>query len=257
MSERLQGKVAVVTGSTSGIGAAIARALAAEGACVVVSGRRENEGEAVAQAIRAAGGKALFQKTDVTSQDECQALCRRAQEEWGRLDVLVNNAGIFPRRNLDEVDAAFWDQVFNINVRGAFFCCQAAAEFMRPQQSGSIINIGSVNAFGITRPRLVTYGCSKTALYGLTVNLARVFAPDHIRVNWVTVGWVLTEKEFEVQAGEGNDREKMLSQAAHLPMGEYTTEEDIARSCVFLASDEAKHVTGANLNTGAGLGVML
>ena len=104
----------------------------------------------------------------------------------------------------------FWDQILDINVRAAFFCCQAATPLMRQRGGGSIINIGSVHAFG-TRPRMLPYGISKSALYALTMNLARILAPDHIRVNWVTVGWVLTEKEFEVQAGEGTESEELLA----------------------------------------------
>ncbi|MDH7570062.1 MAG: glucose 1-dehydrogenase [Armatimonadota bacterium] len=254
MGAQLQGKVAVVTGSTSGIGAAIARMFAAQGARVVVSGRREPEGESVVRAIRDAGGVAVFQKTDVSVPEECARVCHRAHDEFGALHILVNNAGIFPRMPFNETTPEFWDRIFAINVRGAFLCSQAAARFMSAGGGGSIINIGSGNAWG-THDRLFAYGCSKAALWGMTVTLARVLAPQHIRVNWVTVGWVLTEKEFEVQEGEGHSRQQMVDRAGQLPMGEYTTEEDIAAACVYLASDAARHVTGANLTVGAGLGV--
>ncbi len=255
MGERLQGKVAIVTGSTSGIGAGIVRALAAEGARVVVSGRRQPEGEAVVAEIRAAGGTALFLQADVANPEECGLLCRRAVEEFGRLDILVNNAGIFPRVDFAEVTPEYWDRIFDTNVRGPFFCCQAAAPLLRAAGGGSIINIGSVNAFGVNRERILVYGTSKTALYGLTMNLARLLAPDRIRVNWITVGWVLTDKEFEIQAGEGRDAQAMLANAPQLPMGEYSTVEDVAHACVYLASEEAVRVTGANVNAGAGLGI--
>lgn len=254
MSHRLVGKVAVVTGSTSGIGAGIAQALAAAGARVVVSGRRSREGNAVVAAIREAGGEAIFQQTDLRQPEECRRLCQCAAEAFGGLDILVNNAGVFPRMDFEEVTPEFWDQILDINVRAAFFCCQAATPLMRQRGGGSIINIGSVHAFG-TRPRMLPYGISKSALYALTMNLARILAPDHIRVNWVTVGWVLTEKEFEVQAGEGTDSEELLKRAETLPMGEFSTVEDVAQACVYLAGDETAHVTGSNLNTGAGLGV--
>ncbi|MBM4081796.1 MAG: SDR family NAD(P)-dependent oxidoreductase, partial [Planctomycetes bacterium] len=136
MGTRLLNKIGVVTGSTSGIGAAIAQALAAEGARVVVSGRREGEGEKVAAGIRGAGGQAVFQKTDLAAPDECARLCRRAQEEFGGLDILVNNAGLFPRASFDDTTLELWDELFAVNVRGAFLCSQAAAPLMRQRGGG-------------------------------------------------------------------------------------------------------------------------
>jgi NAD(P)-dependent dehydrogenase (short-subunit alcohol dehydrogenase family) len=254
LSGRLDGKVAAITGSTSGIGEGIARGLAAEGAAVVISGRRESEGEAVAEAIRQGGGRAVFQRTDIASAGDCQALCQRAVDEFGGLDLLVNNAGVFPRANLDEVTVDFWDRIFAVNVRGAFLCCQAAVPHFKARGGGVIINVGSGNAFG-TGERLIVYGASKAALYNLTMNLGRCLARDRIRVHWITVGWVMTEKEFEVQEGEGRSREQMLEQAGRLPMGEYTTVEDIAAGCVYLAGDDAVRVSGADLVIGAGIAI--
>jgi NAD(P)-dependent dehydrogenase (short-subunit alcohol dehydrogenase family) len=256
MTRRLQGKVAVVTGSTGGIGESIARALAVEGAGVVVSGRRAAEGEAVAAAVRAAGGSAVFHPADVRRPEDCRAVCRRAADEFGGLDVLVNNAGIFPRMGFENTTPEFWDDVFDINVRGTFLCSQAAVPLMRARGGGSIMMIGSGCAFGIG-DRLFAYGTSKSALYAMTMNMARILAPQRIRVNWITVGWVLTEKEFEVQESEGNSRQDMLDAASKLPMGRYSTPEEIAEACVYLATDAASGVTGSDLNTGAGLGIHL
>lgn len=251
----LAGKTAVITGSTSGIGEAIARRFAAEGARVVVSGRRTERGEAVVAAIRAAGGEALFQAADLRRPDDCSGLIHRAVAAYGGLDILVNNAGIFPRRPFLETTPDFWDEVFAVNLRAPFLCAQAAVPPMRERGGGCILNIGSGNAF-LTGERLIAYGVSKAALYNLTMNLARCLAPDHIRVNWLTVGWVLTEQEFQVQEEqEGRSREDMLAAAARLPMGEYTQVEDVAAGCVFLASDEAARITGTDLNVTAGLRV--
>ena len=252
MKERLQGKTAVVTGSTSGIGAAIAKGFAAEGARVVVSGRRKNEGKTVTEAIRRAGGHAVFQETDVRKPEDCERLCRRAASEFGGLDILVNNAGVFPRADFDGTTAEVWDMMFEVNTRGAFLCSKAAVPLMRKQRGGSIINVGSGHAF-VGWERLFAYGCSKGALYVMTMKLAKILAKDRIRVNWITVGWVLTEMELAVQVSDGHDDEWLRKNAPSLPMGQYNTVEDVAAACVYLGSDEAARVTGSDVNVSAGM----
>jgi len=257
MANRLKDKAAVVTGSTSGIGAGIARAFAAEGAAVVISGRRAEEGEAMAAGIREEAGAAVYQETDLRNADDCKNLCQRAKDEFGGLDILVNNAGIFPRAKLEETSPEFWDAMLDINLKGAFLCCQSAAPLMRERGGGSIINIGSTCAFSSGGPgdSLFAYGCSKGAMYIMTMKLAGNLASDRIRVNWVTVGWVLTEKEFEIQAVEGNNPEWLEENEKRLPMNQYNTVEDMAAGCIYLASDEAERVTGSNLNIAAGMGI--
>lgn len=252
MAERLAGKVAVVTGSTSGIGEGIARAFCAEGARVVVSGRRAERGEAIAAELREAGSEAIFHRADVAEPDNCRLLIDAAVEAWGGLDCLVNNAAIFPRSPFLETTPEFFDQVFTINLRGPFLCAQAAIPHLRQRGGGVILNIGSGNGF-LTGDKLITYGVSKGALHNLTMNLAKNYAAEQIRVNWVTVGWVLTEMEFVIQAEEGRDRDDIVQHGEQLPMGEFNTVEDIAAACLYLASDEARHVTGCELNASAGL----
>ncbi|MBM4085480.1 MAG: SDR family oxidoreductase, partial [Planctomycetes bacterium] len=176
------------------------------------------------------------------------------QEEFGGLDILVNNAGLFPRASFDDTTLELWDELFAVNVRGAFLCSQAAAPLMRQRGGGSIINIGSCHAFA-TGGNLFAYGCTKGALYVLTMNMARCLAKDRIRVNWITVGWVLTEKELEVQAKEGRDLEWLKQNEAQRPMGRYNTAEEIAAGCVYLASDDAQNVTAANLNVSGGMSI--
>ncbi len=254
MAQQLSGKVAVVTGSTSGIGAAIAQRLAADGARVVVSGRREDAGQAVVEAIVAAGGQARFQRCDLRSPDDCRALCDAAGAAYGGLDVLVNNAGIFPRASLEETTPELWDDIMVTNLRGPFLCAQAALPYMRQRGGGCIINVGSGNAYVAGRS-LLAYGVSKGALLNLTMNLAKLLAPDHIRVNWLTVGWVLTEKEYEVQAGEGRSATELEQIAERLPWGQFNTPDEYGAACAWLASDEARHVTGCELNSSAGLTV--
>ncbi|MCC7492166.1 MAG: SDR family oxidoreductase [Fimbriimonadaceae bacterium] len=252
MAGRLAGKIAVVTGSTSGIGAGIVQRFAAEGAAVVVSGRRPAEGESVVAQIRAAGGEASFCQTDVAVPADCRHLIAAAGEAYGGLDILVNNAGIFPRCRFLDTTVEFWDEVLNINVRGAFLCCQAAVPLMQAGGGGSIINVGSCNAF-TTGDALFAYGVSKGALWTLTQNLAKNLAPLRIRANWISVGWVLTEKELEVQAKEGRTPDDLQAGAAQRPMGEYNTVDDIAWAAVYLASDEAIRVSGSDLNASAGM----
>jgi NAD(P)-dependent dehydrogenase (short-subunit alcohol dehydrogenase family) len=257
MDGQLMGKVALVTGSTSGIGAAIAQAMAAAGAAVVVSGRRRDRGEQLVAAIGAAGGRARYAEADLYRPADCDSVCRAAVEAFDGLDILVNNAAIFPRCDLAATDAEVWDRIHDLNVRAPFLCSRAAAAWMRDHGGGAIINIGSGTAFGRGGGRLFAYACSKAALFSMSMKLAGELAPHRIRVNWVTVGWVLTEKEFEIQAGEGVDRERLAAQEAGLPMGQYNTAEEIAQGCVYLASAAAARITGSDLNISAGLAIHL
>jgi NAD(P)-dependent dehydrogenase (short-subunit alcohol dehydrogenase family) len=252
----LDGKVAVVTGSTSGIGRAIASTFAKNGARVVVSGRRRDRGTAVAGEIKRSGGSAVFCRTDVAVPADCRALIERAVKEFGGVDILVNNAGIFPRAEIEETTPELWDEIFNVNVRGAFFCCQAAIPLMKGRGGGTIINIGSGHPFtGYTA--LTAYGISKGALYTMTRRMAIGLARDRIRVNWITVGWVLTEKELEVQAGEGKDVEALEKIRESLPMGQMSTEADVADACLYLAGPSGERITGTDILASAGMTIHL
>lgn len=252
----LDGKVAVVTGSTSGIGSGIAASFAAEGCAVVVSGRRVERGEAVAAGIAKTGGTAVFHLTNVEDPGDCRGVVERAEREFGGLDVLVNNAGIFPRAEIEDTTPELWDEIFNVNVRGPFFCCQAAIPRMKKRGGGCIINIGSTHPFS-GQGALAAYGISKGALYTMTRKFAVLLATDRIRVNWITVGWVLTEKELEVQAAEGRDPGALDKIRKHLPMGDFSTEKDIADACLYLSGPSGERVTGTDILTSAGMAVHL
>lgn len=254
MSQKLEHKIAVVTGSTSGIGAAIARAFAAEGAQVVITGRREGRGAQVVDEIKQAGGQAVFERADMAVAEDCKQVCERAKETFGGLDILVNNAGIFPRAKFEETTPEFWDTMFAVNTRSAFLCSQAAVPMMRSRGGGSIINMGSTLPWSMG-DNLFAYGCSKGAMYTMTRQLAGILRKDKIRVNWVTIGWVLTEKEFEVQTSEGREEGWQVDQADRLPMGEFNTEADMSEACLYLASDAGARVTGTDLNVSAGLNI--
>ena len=255
MSCRLKNNVAVVTGSTGGIGEGIARALAAEGAAVVVSGRRTGQGEAVARDIREHGREALFVRADLAREADCRALIDAALEHFGRLDVLVNNAALFPSLPMEHVTPEQWDEVFAVNARGAFLCCQRAIPAMRQEGGGSIINIGTSVVYRGSAERLA-YACSKGALLTMTKALARSYVQDRIRVNWVTVGWVATPGEVELRNElHGDGRAYLQEIAEQAPLGRLETVDDIAAGVIYLASEEASHVTGCELNVSGGLWV--
>lgn len=252
---RLAGKVALVVGATSGIGAGIARRFASEGAMVVVSGRRTEKGEAVVKSISDRGGDAVFHQTDVRDPEQCRALCQRAKDVFGGLDSLVYSSGIFHRAGFEEITPEFWDDVQTTNVRGAFFCCQAAAPLMRERGGGSITTIGSIHPF-IQSDNMIAYGVSKGALLTLARKLAGTLRKDRIRVNWITVGWVKTEMEENVHTVEHGDLQRITRFDTTAPWG-LNTEEDMASGCVYLASDEAIRVTGTNLNISGGIQITL
>ncbi len=243
-SELLKKQAAVVVGSTKGIGEEIARQFAAEGAAVVISGLEEDRGQAVAESIAEQGGRAVFQACDVTRPNDCRALCERAEREFGGLDILVNNAGIYPPGDFAETTPELWDRVFAVNVRGPFLCSQAAVPLMRKRGGGSIINIGSCHPWHIGEGQFA-YGVSKGALLTLTRKLAGLLRSDRIRVNWITVGWVLTENELDMHRRREGGIEYLEKRRQTLPWG-YNTELDIAQACVYLASEAGLRVTDAN-----------
>lgn len=253
--KRLDGRVAVITGSTGGLGAAIAQAMTREGACLVVSGRNSEAGERIVARIAEAGGQALFVRADVSSELDCVQLIQRAVERFGRLDILVNSAAATPIEPAWEQSGELWDQLFQVNVRGAFVCCREAVPVMRRQGGGRIINIGSTVPFrgGIDR---LAYGCSKGALLTMTKMMARALVRDHILVNWVTVGWVATPNEINLRDSLTGDGAAFLEEVGHnAPLGRLETMEEIAAGVLYLVSDEASHVTGCELNVSGGLWV--
>ncbi|MCX7012412.1 MAG: SDR family NAD(P)-dependent oxidoreductase, partial [Candidatus Sumerlaeota bacterium] len=164
---------------------------------------------------------------------------------------LVNNAGIYPYCKFEDITAEFWDTIFEINARSVFLCVQAAAPLMRERGGGSIVNIGSCCAFKLCRD-MFAYGSSKGTLYHMTMSMAEVFAADHIRVNWVTAGWVRTENALKVEASDGHDEAWWEQVRKRLPAREFQTADDVAAGCVFLAGDEARQVTGSDLRITGG-----
>jgi NAD(P)-dependent dehydrogenase (short-subunit alcohol dehydrogenase family) len=252
--KRLSGKVALVTGAGSGIGRGCALRLAAEGASVVLADIESRGGEDTADEIVHTGGSAHFQATDVRIEDDCQRAAEAAVRQFGGLDVLVNNAGIYPRSMLEDTTEEFWDQMLAINLKGPFFLCKHVVPFMRQRGGGSIVNTGSVHGLG-GAGNLFAYSVSKGGLLTMTKNLAVALAHDRIRVNYLIPGWVLSRTEIEIQRKEGRDENWLKDTGERLPMGRFQTPEDAANIIAFLASDEAAMVTGCVMNGDAGYSV--
>ena len=242
MRVQLTDRVAVVTGGGRGIGAAIVRMLADADAAVVVADVSD-DGERVAGALRAKGKRAVHHAADVRSPSETHGMVKRAEEEFGGLDILVNCAGIFPVAPFLETTPDFWDRVLDINLKGVFLSCQAAVPAMVRRGGGAIVNIGSTHASVGSHDRLA-YAVSKGGVVTLTKNLARSLAGDRIRVNCVHPGWVATEGEMELRRSLGHPDDWLQEAGRSQPLGRLQTPEDVAAMVVFLASGEAGQVTG-------------
>jgi 3-oxoacyl-[acyl-carrier protein] reductase len=245
---KLTGKVAVVTGASKGIGAAIAKALAAEGASVVVNYASSQAGaDAVVAAITQAGGKAVAVRGDVSQAADAQGIIDAAIETYGRLDVLVNNSGVYEFAPIEGITEAHFHKQFNVNVLGLLLTTQAAAKHLG--EGASIINIGSVVS-RVTPAASAVYTGTKGAVDAITGVLARELGPRKIRVNSINPGMV--ETEGATSAGFiGSDMETAL--VTQTPLGRVGQPEDIAKVAVFLASDDAGWITGEQLLAGGGL----
>lgn len=248
MHRSLDGRVAVVTGSTRGIGAGIARKFGENGARVVVHGlaKQKREGMKVASAIRASGSEALLVVGDLKDEAHCRKVVRRAVKKFGRLDILVNNAGVVHRGNIENTPVALWDEILATNLRAPFVLCQEAVKYMKEPRSGCIINIGSVNAYVGLR-KLLPYSTSKGGLLTFTKNLANDLTRYRIRVNQINPGWVLTEGEDYVESVvEGKGKNWLDEVLETRPFGRMLLPEDIARAALFFATNEL--ITGAILD---------
>ncbi len=245
---KLTGKVALVTGASKGIGAEIAKSLAAEGASVVVNYASSKAGaDAVVEAITKAGGKAVAVGGDVSKAAQAKALVDATISAFGKLDILVNNSGVYKFGAIEEFDDAHFDNHFNINVRGNLLVTQAAVKHL--PEGGSIINIGS-GVSRLTPPQSVIYTATKGALDAITGVLAKELGPRKIRVNSINPGIVETEG---THSGNiiGSELDTFL--VSQTPLGRIGHVDDIAPVAVFLASDDARWVTGETIIVSGGL----
>jgi 3-oxoacyl-[acyl-carrier protein] reductase len=243
---KLAGKVAVVTGASKGIGGAIARALAAEGAAVVVNYASSKAGaDAVVDAVVSAGGKAIAVQADVSRPDQTKGLIEAAITAFGRLDVLVNNSGIYEMSPIEAVTEEQYRKLFDVNVLGVLLTTQAAVEHLG--EGGSIVNISSNVTTGMW-PQLALYAGTKGAVDVITGVLAKELGPRNIRVNAINPGLVETEGS---DAGLSPQYKDFI--VAQTPLGRAGRPDDIAALAVFLASDEARWLTGEKLLATGGL----
>lgn len=236
----LEGRVAIVTGAGRGIGRAVAVALARAGADVAVAARTAAELEAVAAEIRGLGRRALAVRADVTDGAAVEGLVDRTQAELGRLDVMVNNAGIAPFTTpFLETPPEEFDRAFRANVDMVVHGCRAAGRVLVEQGSGCVLNLASIDAF-MAEMGLAYYNAAKAAVVSLTKTLALEWAPRGVRVNAIAPGWIDTP----MNAPEKADPEAEARILAQIPMGRWGRPEEIAAAAVFLCSDAASFITG-------------
>ena len=251
MSTRLQNKVVLITGAAQGIGFGCARQCAAESAKVVLADIQKDRGEQAAATLRAEGGQVQFLPVDLRHEFQCATLIDQTIKAHGKLHGLVNNAGWFPRATLEQTTTQLWEEVLNVNLRSAFYCCKYAVPKMREARAGSIVNMGSICGIQ-SLPNLVAYGAAKGGLLALTRTLAGALAQDRIRVNYVIPGWVFTEGELAIQKGEGRTEDDLRKAGEKLAFGRAQSPQETAYAVVYLLSDESAQVTGTTMHLDAG-----
>ena len=247
--DRLKGKVAIVTGSTSGIGVGIAKAFAAEGAKVVICGRREAKGQAVVDSIVAAGGEATYHFMDITKVESIDELLKDTAEKYGKIDILVNNAANVALKDgrVDELTLDMWDAIFQSDVRGTFYATRQVIPYMKENKGGSIINIGSMASCGGDLGS-TAYACAKAGVDMLTKSTALQYGKAGIRCNCVRPGLIVTpENEAHVPQVL---KDIFLN---NIMVGRYGAPQDIANMCLYLASDESEYFTGQVVTVDGGL----
>jgi 3-oxoacyl-[acyl-carrier protein] reductase len=240
--------VAVITGGGQGIGKGMAERFAAEGASVMIGDIDPNVGQATAEEIdAAASGKIGFIKADVKKKDEISHLVESTQQEFGKIDIMVNNAGICSLTGIEEMTEQEWDDMLNINLRGVFFCSQAVTPIMKRQKAGTILNMASLaGKVGgvVVGPH---YAASKAGVICLTKSFAKALAPYGVRVNAISPGPIETAMTADWPA------DMRANFAKQTPLGRFAQAEDISEAALFLVSDGARHITGEILDVNGGL----
>jgi len=246
---RLVNKVAVITGASNGMGAAEARLFASEGAQVILADLLEKEGQEQAAQIRSSGGKAIFEKLDVTLESQWDLLVHKVVERFGSLDILVNNAGISGSYQPDLMSVEAYDRIMNVNSKGVFLGMKYCLKQMVKYGKGSIVNISSISGMVGQEYTHMGYNASKGAVRIMTKSAAVQYAERGIRVNSVHPG-IMPPMTTSVGTAEPKTREIMLKE---VPMNRFGLVEEVANAVLFLASEEASYITGAELPVDGGL----
>lgn len=252
--QKLSGRVAIVTGATSGIGKATAVLFANEGAVVVITGRRSELGRAVVEEIASTGGRARYIQADHTQPADCQRVVETAVEEFGRIDILFNNAGVVISGTAEETSESEWDLTLALNVTAVWRMSKLVLPYMRAQGGGVIVN--NASDWGLVGGKeAVAYCASKGAVVQLTRAMALDHARENIRINAVCPGDTFVERwqtQGYFQGGTGVDKLSIMEDGRDLPMGRVGQADEIARAALFLASDDSSFVTGAALAVDGG-----
>ena len=247
MAGRLQDKVAIITGGATGIGRAASLLFAGEGAKIVVADRNAPEAERTVSMVRDAGGDAFFVEVDVSKAAQVSAMVEQAVERFGRLDVLVNNAGVMIRTPpLVDVSELEWDLTMNTNLRGVFLCTKYAIPAMLPG-GGAIVNVSSGAGTGPS-PTAVPYGVSKAGVIQLTMTTSRQYAPQGIRCNVIVPGLIDTPQS----RGSTGSTEEFEQSTARIALGRVGTPQDIANLMLFLACEESSYISGSAFSINGG-----
>jgi NAD(P)-dependent dehydrogenase (short-subunit alcohol dehydrogenase family) len=244
--DRLTGKCAVITGGASGIGRATVELFCERGAAVLIADINSADGEALASEMRAGGGQAIFVHCDVTRFEDCQNTIQAALDQFGRLDILFNNAGVIRRHSLLETSQDEWELVMAVNTRSVFLMSKAALPHMAAAGGGVIINSGS--GWGLKGgPKALSYCASKAAVVNMTRAMAIDHGPQNIRVNCVCPGDTDTPMLRDEAGQLGQDELIFMEEAAQRPLGRYGEPGEVAQAVLFLASEGASYITGAVL----------
>jgi NAD(P)-dependent dehydrogenase (short-subunit alcohol dehydrogenase family) len=246
----LNGKIAIVTGGTQGVGEAIARLFAERGAAgIVICGRNAERGERVAKEIAATGCAVQFVKADLANVADCRKVVATANDRFGRVDALVNAAGLSDRGDIFDTTEDRYNEIFNVNVRAPFFLIQETVRIMRREKiAGAIVNIQSMSAHG-GQPFITAYCASKGALATLTRNVAHSLLKFRIRVNGLNIGWMSTPGEDRIMKTYHGAKDGWLEEAVKTrPFGRLLDPKEVARACAFLCSDESGLMTGSNID---------
>lgn len=247
MTRRMEDKVVIVTGGAKGIGRGISNVFAKEGGKVLVVVRSEDTAKKVVEEIESKGGEASYFIGDVSNEEDMNKMAQTCIDRYGKIDVLCHNAGIFPEKRLEDMTVEDWDLVNNINLKGTFLTVKACLPYMKEENYGKIVITSSITGNKVGNPGLTHYAASKGGVNGFIKSAAIELAKYNITVNGVEPGNIMTEG-MEAQLGA----EYIKAQEASIPMGKLGEPEDIAYAALFLASDEAKYITGQTITVDGG-----